>query len=54
MIHKDCNENHIITVTDKPKIRKYNKKLKNIEDEETIIQLEEKLKTQWQTRYQKK
>lgn len=28
---------------DKPKIRKYNKKLKNISDEEEIIELEEKL-----------
>ena len=27
----------------KPKIRKYNKKLKKIDDEYTIIQLEEKL-----------
>lgn len=27
----------------KPKIRKYNKKLKKIDDEETIIQLEEEL-----------
>ena len=28
---------------DKPKIRKYNKKLKKIEDEETILKLEEEL-----------
>lgn len=30
-------------MTKKPKIRKYNKKLKKIDNEETIIQLEEEL-----------
>ena len=30
-------------VKDKPKIRKYNKKLKNIDDEESIINLKEKI-----------
>ena len=38
MNDKDYNGNHINTVTYKPKIRKYNKKLKKINNEETIIE----------------